>query len=130
MNQPIFIYAALCALILMGLSGYVIKARFSMRIGLGDGGDPDMLRRVRIHSNFVEYVPMALLLIYFVQQAGFSGWVVHVLGSVLVLARLAHVWGLLGSSGASAGRLTGTAGTFGVIIAAATLLLQSAVFHS
>jgi uncharacterized protein len=121
MTQPVLFYAALCALILVALSAYVINGRGAFKIGIGDGGNPAMLRRIRIHANFIEYVPFALLLIYFVQQAGYSLWIVHTLGAVLVLSRLAHIWGLLSSSGLTPGRFSGVIGTFGVIIVAALL---------
>jgi uncharacterized membrane protein YecN with MAPEG domain len=40
-----------------------------MHIAIGDAGNPEMLRAMRVHSNFAEYVPLSLLLIYFVETA-------------------------------------------------------------
>ena len=119
MTQPVFFYAALCGLILVALSLYVVHGRAVNRIGIGDGGNPDMLLRMRIHANFVEYVPLALMLIYFVQQAGYSLWIVHTLGASLVVSRFAHVYGLRASRGTSPGRFLGITVTFLVILAAA-----------
>jgi uncharacterized membrane protein YecN with MAPEG domain len=121
MTQPVLFYAALCGLILVALSLYVIQGRGKFHIGLGDGGNPEMLTRIRMQANFVEYVPFALLLAYFVQSAGFSRWIVHTLCVVLVLSRLAHVAGLGTSRGASTGRLIGATGTLLVVLAAAVL---------
>jgi uncharacterized membrane protein YecN with MAPEG domain len=121
MTQPVFLYAALCALILVVLSLYVIQGRGKYHIGIGDGGNPEMLLRMRIHANFIEYVPLALILIYFVQQVGDSLWIVHVLGVSLIITRLAHVAGLLGSRGTSPGRFVGIVGTLLVILIAALL---------
>jgi uncharacterized protein len=121
MTQPVFLYAAICALILIGLSLYVIQGRGKYHIGIGDGGNPGMLLRMRIHANFIEYVPLALILIYFVQQAGDSLWIVHALGISLIVTRLAHIAGLLGSRGTSPGRFVGIVGTLLVILIAAVL---------
>jgi uncharacterized membrane protein YecN with MAPEG domain len=126
MTQPVFLYAALCALILIGLSLYVILGRATMRVGIGDGGNPQMLLRMRMHANFVEYVPFALVLIYFVQLAGYSVWVVHILGISLVASRLAHVEGLRKSRNTSPGRFWGIVGTLLVILAAALLVALGA----
>ena len=32
------------------------------KIGIGDGGDKALARKIRVHGNFVEYVPLGLLL--------------------------------------------------------------------
>jgi uncharacterized membrane protein YecN with MAPEG domain len=121
MTQPVFLYAAVCALILIGLSLYVIQGRGKYHIGIGDGGNPAMLLRMRIHANFIEYVPLALILIYFVQAAGDSLWIVHALGVSLIVTRLAHIAGLLASRGTSPGRFVGIVGTLLVILISAVL---------
>ena len=38
--------------------------RFKSKISLGDGGDLELRNRVRAHGNFIENVPIALLLIF------------------------------------------------------------------
>jgi uncharacterized protein len=119
MIQPALFYAAICGLMLMGLTIYVVQGRVSMRIGVGDGNNALMLRRIRIHANFVEHVPMALLLIYFVQQAGYSFWIVHTLGALLVLARIFHIWALSKTGGPSPQRVVGVVGTLAVLFFAA-----------
>jgi uncharacterized membrane protein YecN with MAPEG domain len=121
MTQPVLFYAALCGLILVALSLYVIQGRGKFHIGIGDGGNPEMLKRMRVQANFVEYVPIALLLAYFVQIAGFSIWIVHTLCAVLVISRLAHAAGLSSSRGTSHGRLIGATGTLLMILVAAVL---------
>ena len=56
-------YAALCGLLLLALAALVVRARWKYRTGLGVGTEPGMERAVRVHANFVEYVPLALLLL-------------------------------------------------------------------
>ncbi len=87
-------YAALLALLLFVLSVNVIRARVATRIGLGLGeGREDaiaLLRTGRAQSNFVEYVPMVLVLMLLLELSGGPGWLLHGLGSMLLAGRIAH----------------------------------------
>ena len=118
------ITAGLLGLLLLFLGGYVIAGRVSFKIGLGDGGNPAMQRRMRAQANFVEYVPMAVILIALMENAGIGPhWLVALLGAVLVVARIWHAQGLLSSSGTSAGRFVGTNLTVLVILVGAVACL-------
>lgn len=88
------IFAALLAFIFLFLSLSVIKLRFSKKVSLGDGGDPDLQAAIRTHANFTEYVPISLLLLWFVEAFTYSSNLVFILGSILVVARLAHIIGM------------------------------------
>ena len=126
MASPVMLYAAICALILIWLSTRVIQGRVAFRVNLGDGGNEVMQRRIRVQANFIEYVPVALVLMLLVQQAGFGAWVVHALGIALVIARLLHATGLGRFAGVSNGRVYGTGLTLAVLFAGATLALLGA----
>ena len=103
------ITAGVLALLLLFLSGYVIAGRVKFKIGLGDGGNAHMQQRMRAQANFVEYVPMALILLFLVESASIGpGWLPEALGGTLVVARLWHAQGLIASSGTSPGRFVGT----------------------
>ena len=54
------LYAGLLAVWFLVLSIKVVQGR-GHGPSLGDGGDPHMLRLMRGHANFAEYVPLALL---------------------------------------------------------------------
>ena len=56
-------YAALLALLFVALSWRTIGLRRRYCVAVGDGGQPELLRAMRVHANFAEYVPLALLLI-------------------------------------------------------------------
>ncbi|MFY2765456.1 MAPEG family protein [Arenimonas sp. MALMAid1274] len=101
------LYAALCTLLVLYLSGRVIAVRLRRRIGIGDGGDHDLQRRIRVHANAVEYLPLALLLLGGMELNGYPNAVIHGFGITLVVSRLLHAWGLSRSSGASPGRFAG-----------------------
>ena len=57
------LYVALLALWLLVLSARVIRERQAARVSLGDGGNRRLQRAIRGHANFVEYVPLALLML-------------------------------------------------------------------
>ena len=57
------LYAALLSIIFLVLAVRVIQVRRSEKIAIGDGGSAILTRRMRVHSNFAEYVPMALVLL-------------------------------------------------------------------
>jgi uncharacterized membrane protein YecN with MAPEG domain len=110
------LYAGILALIYVGLSIYVIRARLSKQIGLGTADDPEMLTRTRIHGNFAEYVPMALLLMLALELGGASVVMLHLSGILLVGGRLAHAYGLSVSSGATFYRAFGMISLYFVLI--------------
>lgn len=87
-------YAALLALIYVALSYRVIRLRQQLRISLGDGKDKHLNRAIRVHGNFSEYVPLALIMIYFVEIQMQNSLLVHSLSSALIIARLAHIYGV------------------------------------
>lgn len=117
------LYAGLLALLYVGLSAYVIRGRYKYRTALGDGGNPALARRIRIHANFAEYVPLALLLLFLVDYSRTSPIIVHWLGIMLVLGRVLHVWGLCCSESTSFGRFAGMILTFLVLIVCAVILI-------
>lgn len=88
------LYAAVLGIMFVALSVRTVRVRRRLRIGLGDAGNPQMLRAMRIHANFSEYVPLSLGLIYLAEVQGAPGWLAHALGISLVFARVAHAYGL------------------------------------
>jgi len=117
------IYAALLAVLFVYLSVRTIRARRSLGIGLGHAESPVMLRAIRVHANFAEYVPFALLLIFLVETAGANSWVVHALGASLLVARLSHAYGVSQQAENFKFRVFGMATTFTVLLLSAAYLL-------
>ena len=87
------IYAALIAILYVALSVKVILQRRSDKISVGDGGSKLMIKAIRTHSNCAEYAPIALLLIAMVELQGASGFILHILGLMLLAGRLLHAYG-------------------------------------
>lgn len=124
------IYAALAALLIIFLSVRVILQRRNTRIGIGDGGDHELCKRIRVHANAVEYLSIGLILLLLVESNQTQSWVVHVFGIVLLVGRVLHAYGLSRSSGASPGRIIGMLLTLVVILAMALLLLWQVLLRT
>jgi uncharacterized protein len=118
------IYAAILGLMLLLLKFRVIGARRRLKVDVLDGGERDVTRRMRVHGNFAEHVPVALILMAIVELNGAEAWNIHALGLVLIIARVLHAHGLENTPGKSFGRAAGVLGTTAVIISAALLALR------
>jgi len=112
------LYAGLLALFGLFLAVMVTRARVTNQVYFGDGGKDPMMRAIRAHANFCEYVPLALIVIGLTEMAGGPRWLVHALGIALVLARILHAQGLFSSPGQSFGRATGASLTWIVLLVA------------
>ncbi|MCE2998720.1 MAG: MAPEG family protein [Betaproteobacteria bacterium] len=122
------IYAALLALLFVFLSLRTIHLRRRHRVALGDGDNPELRRAMRAHANFAEYVPFALLLVYFVERDGAHLALVHALGLALLAGRLLHAWGVSQPREDFRFRVTGMVLSFGVLLTTALLLLLPRLF--
>ncbi|MBP7062730.1 MAPEG family protein [Ferrovibrio sp.] len=101
------IYAALLGLLLLALTTAVVRLRGKHKVGIGDGGHADLALACRAHANFIEYVPLALILLLLLEYRGVPVWALHGLGAGLFLGRVLHAWGLSRSQGTSPGRAIG-----------------------
>lgn len=125
MHMPVYsaFYAALLGLLGALLTVRVIIYRGRFRAGEGDGGQAPLRRAIRAHGNFIEHAPLALLLIVLAEGLAALPLVIHVLGVLLLVARLASAWQLSRSLGPGALRAVGAAGTLIVTVAAAVVVL-------
>ncbi|KAF1692908.1 MAPEG family protein [Pseudoxanthomonas koreensis] len=121
MPRITLLVASLHVLFYLLLSVRVALHRKAHRIGVGTGGDEAMTRKVRVHANFAEYVPLALLMLALLELSGAGAGVLWTCGLLLLAARLAHALGLGRSAGYSVGRFGGAMLTFAVLLAMALL---------
>lgn len=119
------LYAGVLTLLYLALSFRVIGMRRKKKIGLGHGDNKSMLRRIRAHANFAEYVPLALVLMALLELQNKSDWIIHLLGGLLIVGRTAHAIGL--TVGSAPARVLGMILTFAALItgAAANLGLSA-----
>ncbi|MES2526589.1 MAG: MAPEG family protein [Bdellovibrionota bacterium] len=117
------IYASLLALMYVYLSMRVVKHRKFHKVSIGDGGNALVARAIRVHANFAEYVPLALILIYLVEMHTAARYFVHAMGITLVLARLFHAYGISSEAADFRFRVGGVVLTFVVLILPSLFLL-------
>jgi len=120
-------YSSLLAIVFLILSARVMKSRASTHISLGDdGGNIALLRPIRAHGNFAEYVPITLIMLGLLEYQGGSTWLIHLLGASLLVSRILHGYALGFSQHAPRSRVTGM--TLTLIVLAVTAILS--IFHS
>ncbi len=72
----------------------IVRIRGSEKIIHGDGGNVLLMRRMRAQANFIENVPLTLILIGLIEVSGKGGqWLAYV-GGTYLLARVAHGFGM------------------------------------
>jgi uncharacterized membrane protein YecN with MAPEG domain len=84
------IYIALLGLLFIPFTLRAGLYRVETNIFIGTGDNPEMLRRIRGQGNFVETVPLALLLFVAMELLGAKDMWLHSLGTALVIGRIYH----------------------------------------
>ncbi len=120
-------YAGLLAFLFVVLSVRVIGIRRSAKVALGTGGDRDLERRVRVHANFAEYVPLALFSLALLELQSVSAQALHGLGLLLLVGRCLHAYGMSQSAENFRFRVAGMICTFTVLGIAAFLLVAGSL---
>lgn len=121
------LFAGLLTLLLLVLSFRIIRLRWRDKVGIGTGESLDLKVAVRIHGNFIEYVPLALILLALLEWQGVSAQWLYALGGLLFVARVNHAIGLTKTAGVSIYRTIGVLGTFLMLLIAAIHLIVLAL---
>jgi len=87
-------YALPVALIYMVLWMRVTSMRSALAQSIGDGGDTDLLLRIRQHGNCAEWSCFLLILMILSEGIGAPSLYLHIGGTLLLLGRIAHPFGL------------------------------------
>lgn len=99
--------AAAAALTNLWLSVRIGMVRTAKKISVGDGGDEELIRRMRAQANFIENTPIVLILIAVIELSRpLNPWLAGVAG-LYALARIAHGVGMDGGV-FKFGRMVGT----------------------
>jgi len=123
------LYASVLAILFVALSVRTLRMRHRLKIAVGDAGNQALLRAIRVHSNFAEYVPLSLLLISFVEMSGASALMVYFLGLCLLVGRAVHAYGVSRLNENYAFRVAGMAMTFTTLMGASGYLILSHAKH-
>lgn len=117
------IYAALLGLLFVLLSVRTLRLRRQLRVAFGDGDNLLLRRAIRVHANFAEYVPLALLLMCFNEIQSAPALWVHGLGALLLAGRTLHATGGSQLNGVGWMRVMGVTLTLTELSCAASFLL-------
>lgn len=122
------LYAGLLGILLIVLSLRVSMQRRRHNISLGDGGRASLTTAIRVQGNFVEYVPIGLILLTLLELSGWPAALVHGFGAALFLARVLHAQGLTSNpDGKSFGRLWGVLLTWLMLLGSSGVLIVGAL---
>lgn len=88
------LYSSILILFYVFLSFNTIKTRRKTKIALGHDENPQMLRAIRAHSNFSEYVPLSLFAIFLVEGNSNNPILPHLLGILTLTGRTLHAYGI------------------------------------
>lgn len=117
------IYAAILGLMFFAITLRVALIRMKTGQSLGVGDDQQFEKIMRGHGNFVETVPMCLILMLLVEQQGAASLTMHVLGLALLSGRVFHYLQLTGVLKPLPFRIAGMVLTLGTAVAASVRLL-------
>ena len=120
------LYAALLALFYIYLTMNVVKVRRAERISLGDGGNQQLQCAIRAHGNFIEYVPLAIILLFLVEYEGLASHYCHAFGAALLIGRVFHNLGIIDKN--LRYRQIGALSTFLIIVLSAFILLFTRLY--
>ncbi len=119
-------YLGILALLYSVLALRVVVLRVKNHIPFGDGGNESLHRAIRAHGNFIEWVPLASMLVASIEALGEPPLHVHLLMGSLLAARVLHPIAFvskLESAPYYVGRIAGTFISWAVLTLAAILLL-------
>lgn len=120
------LYAIPLVVLMIGLSTHITLLRASTGISIMDGGNMQLAERIRRHGNFVENVPMVLLLMAIAELLGATAVWMHTAGALLLAGRALHAAGVYhGNPKALPRILGGSATTLATLVATTAIALRA-----
>ena len=110
------IYAAILAIIMIILRTLVTMLRVKTNISIHHGENMQLAERIRWHGNFIENVPMALIVMALAEAGGAMSMTIHASGILLTISRILQPFGLRHDKTATAPRIIGGMGTVVAIL--------------
>lgn len=112
------LYAGVLGLISIAIAFMAGGKRGSTGISIGDGGNIEMITAMRRHANFVEFVPLSLILIGLLEMNGVGSTAIHAFGELLVFFRVSHAYGFRSDGSKAIFRTIGAAGNTLLLVVA------------
>jgi hypothetical protein len=111
------LYIGLTAIMAIYFSFRVVRLRRGLKIGLGTEGNQELTLVNRVHANFIENAPIAMVLLVVAEVNGLAAVYLHMLGTLWLVARMLHAIGLTqGRGGYHFGRFWGVLLTWILIL--------------
>lgn len=88
-----------------------LRGKTGISILYGEPVNWELAENVRRHQNFLEYVPMIIIMMGAIELNGGSTLFLHIVGILLIISRVAHMLGLHADNMGHTGRLIGAGGT-------------------
>lgn len=111
------------AILMVLLSLQTSMRRAALGVTHGDAGDEILRRRIRAHGNFIEYAPLAVVILMMVEISGSERITTLILALALGFSRLLHAAGMLYTAGPGL-RAAGMLMQHAAFLYAAVLLLR------
>jgi uncharacterized membrane protein YecN with MAPEG domain len=121
------LYAGLLGLIAAWLFMHVGKIKNAEKVFMGDGGNKRVIRAMRGQANFVETVPMILILLMIGALLNMPAIVIHILGMALVIGRFFHAYHFMQDDAPGWQRMIGAMVSFFVLVGASISLVGHAL---
>jgi LPXTG-motif cell wall-anchored protein len=125
--QAAALWSGLLILVLLGLSGLVVRRRRRHQIAFGDAGNAEMTTATRAFGNASEYIPAGFAALILLALIGAPVLLIHAVGATLVVGRVIHALGLVFQKGPSLGRVLGMLLTWIALLVGAVALIAFAV---
>ena len=110
------LYVAINIVILIRLTVLVIKQRRVHSANIGHEKIETLERAIRVHGNFTESTPFALLGLFVLAGLNASPYWLHAVGAAFTTGRIMHAYGYSKKPGVSKGRY------YGMVITLLTLM--------
>ena len=121
------LFAVAFGILLLILWLGVTKHRARAGISIGEGDDVALHEKIRRHGNFIEWVPMTLLLMALAEAGGAAASWLWVAGGLALLGRVLHPFGLSAANPAHPGRIIGNIGNIVALLLLIGLLVAQAL---
>ncbi len=119
------LYAVPMAVLMFLLWLNVVKRRSAAKISIGYGDDTTLHEKIRRHGNFIEFVPMVLVMMALAEMNGANGIALHSAGILLVVSRAAHPFGLHQNNALHVLRIIGNSGSMLALFIAAGAIVAT-----
>jgi len=86
--------ASILSLLCLLLAARVTSARWKHQVSVGDRGNDEVLLRVRSHGNFIEFVPLLLILLALLEATGANQTGLIAAAAVMIFVRVMHAVGM------------------------------------